>query len=98
MKQMLMNLLYLILRKSLSNKGLIRLQQSNASLQDESEEDVMVSPPPTKVLELKSLASILQKADELIHMIEQEDRNAERSLKVCTGIVKELACYKALHE
>jgi hypothetical protein len=55
--------------ESLSNEDLIGLQQSNVSLQDtESDEDVMVSPPPAKVLGLKSLASILQKADKLINM------------------------------
>jgi hypothetical protein len=85
--------------ESLSNEDLIGLQQSNVPLQDaESDEDVTVSPPPAKVLGSKSLASILQKADKLINMIEQEDRNAERSLKVYIGIEKELACYKVLHE
>jgi hypothetical protein len=83
--------------ESLSN--LIGLQQSNAPLQDaESDEDVMVSPPPAKVLGLKSLDSILQKADELINMIDQEDPNAKRSSKVRRGVEKELACYKVLHE
>jgi hypothetical protein len=83
----------------LSNKDLTGLQQSNVPLQDtESDEDIMVSPPPAKVFELKSLASILQKADELIIMIEQEDPDEERSSKVRIGVEKELACYKALHE
>jgi hypothetical protein len=40
----------------LSNEDLIGLQQSNAPLQDaESDEDVMVSPPPAKVLGFKRL-------------------------------------------
>jgi hypothetical protein len=83
----------------LSNKDLIGHQQSNVPLQDaESDEDVMVSPPSAKVLGLKCLASILQKSDDLINMIEQEDPNAERSLKVHIGVEKELACYKVLHE
>jgi hypothetical protein len=82
----------------LSNRDLIGLQQSNASLQDaESDEDVMVPLPLAKFLGLKCLASILQKADDLINMIKQEDPNAERSSKVRIG-VEELACYKALHE
>jgi hypothetical protein len=84
--------------ESLSNEDLIGLQQSNAPLQDaESNEDVMVSSSPAKVLKLKCLASILQKADELVNMIDQEDPNAKRSSKVRRGVEKELACYKALH-
>jgi hypothetical protein len=48
--------------ESLSNEDLIGLQQSNAPLQDiESDEDVMVSPPPAKILGLRSLVSSLQK-------------------------------------
>jgi hypothetical protein len=85
--------------ESLSNEDLIGLQQSSAPLQDaESDEDFVVSPPPAKVSGLNSLVSILQKADELINMIEQEDPNAERSSKVRRGDEKELACYKALHD
>jgi hypothetical protein len=52
----------------------------------------MVSPPPAKVSGLKSLASILQKADKLINMIEQEEPNAERISKVRRGDEEELAC------
>jgi hypothetical protein len=51
-----------------------------------------------RILGLKKLASNLQKADELINMIEQEDPNAKMSSKVHRGVEKELACYKVLHE
>jgi hypothetical protein len=85
--------------ESLSNEDLIELQQSNAPLKDaKSDEDVMVYPPPAKILGLKCLASIMQRADDLINMIEQEDPNAEKkSSKLRIG-VEELACYRVLHK
>jgi hypothetical protein len=72
--------------ESLSNEDLIGLQQSNAPLQDpESDEDVMVSLPPAKVLGLKSLASVLQKVDKLMNMIVQEDPKG-----VCAEVLRRI--------
>lgn len=46
--------------ESLSNEYPNQLQQSNVQLQDaESDEDVMVSEPPAKVMRMKSRASVL---------------------------------------
>jgi hypothetical protein len=51
----------------LSNEDLIGLQQSNAALQDaRSDEDIKVSSSPARVLQLGSLASVLQKVDKLM--------------------------------
>jgi hypothetical protein len=74
--------------ESLSNEDLIEFQQSNAPLKDaKSDEDVMVSPPPAKILGLKCLASIFQKAEEFINMIEQEDPNAEK-VRSCALVLR----------
>jgi hypothetical protein len=51
----------------------------------------MVSPSPAKMLGIKRLALVFQKADELVNMTDEEDPNGERSLKVHRGIEKDLA-------
>jgi hypothetical protein len=45
----------------------------------------MVLSSPAKTLGIKHLALIFQNADELVHMIEEEDPNGERHLKVHVG-------------
>jgi hypothetical protein len=72
-----------------SNEDLLELQQSSVPFQDaETDEEVMVSPSLGTTLGIKHLALVFQKADYLVNVIEEEDSNGERCLKVRRGIEK----------
>jgi hypothetical protein len=84
----------------MSNEDFLELRQSTVAFQDaETGGEIMVSPSSVKTLGIKRLVLILQKADELANMTEdEENHNVERSSKVSRGTKKALACYKAVHE